>query len=183
MASGPDGTGSRDIGGSESDVSAPRETLAGELVETLRAARETLAVAESCTGGGLGALITGIAGASHVFWGGVIAYRNAAKVDLLRVDAADLEQHGAVSREVAVAMAEGVRRVADATWGASITGIAGPSGGTPDKPVGTVWFAVDGPRTSSAVRRFPGDRAEIRARSVDEAISLLLAACAVGDNG
>jgi nicotinamide-nucleotide amidase len=133
---------------------ADDDTLASVVLELLRRRGETLAVAESCTGGGLGAALAAVPGASDVFRGGVIAYANAVKQELLGVPAALLDSHGAVSDPVALAMAEGARRVTGASWAIAVTGIAGPGGGTVEKPVGLVHIAVagsDGSR-SEAVR-------------------------------
>jgi len=121
------------------------DSLASVVLEQLRQRGETLAVAESCTGGGLGAALAAVPGASDVFLGGVIAYSNAVKQGLLGVPAALLESHGAVSDPVAVAMAEGARRATGATWAIAVTGIAGPGGGSAEKPVGLVHIAVAGP--------------------------------------
>ncbi|MFZ9849612.1 MAG: competence/damage-inducible protein A [Vulcanococcus sp.] len=115
------------------------------VLQQLRQRGQTLAVAESCTGGGLGAALAAVPGASDVFLGGVIAYANAVKQALLGVPAATLAAHGAVSDPVAAAMAEGARRATGATWGLAITGIAGPAGGSTEKPVGLVHLAVAGP--------------------------------------
>ena len=115
------------------------------VLECLRARRETIAVAESCTGGGIGAALAAIAGASEAFLGGVIAYANAVKIRQLGVPADLIERHGAVSDQVAVAMAEGVRKLTGATWAIAVTGIAGPGGGSKEKPVGQVHIAVAGP--------------------------------------
>jgi len=130
------------------------DTLASVVLEQLRRRGETLAVAESCTGGGLGAALAAVPGASDVFRGGVIAYANAVKQELLGVPAALLDSHGAVSDPVALAMAEGARRVTGASWAIAVTGIAGPGGGTVEKPVGLVHIAVAGPdgSRSEAVR-------------------------------
>ena len=121
------------------------DTLASVVGELLRSTHETLAVAESCTGGGLGQLLTAIAGSSDYFWGGIISYDNQVKVSLLNVDPANLAQHGAVSDIVAKQMAVGARSRLGTTWGLSITGIAGPGGGTPAKPVGLVYVGLAGP--------------------------------------
>jgi nicotinamide-nucleotide amidase len=115
------------------------------VLELLRRRGETLAVAESCTGGGLGAALAAVPGASDVFLGGIIAYANAAKQALLGVPAALLESHGAVSDPVATAMAEGARHATGATWAIAVTGIAGPGGGSAEKPVGLVHLAIAGP--------------------------------------
>ncbi|SBO43683.1 competence/damage-inducible protein A [Cyanobium sp. NIES-981] len=121
---------------------ADGDSLASVVLEQLRRRGETLAVAESCTGGGIGAALAAVPGASDVFLGGVIAYANAVKEGLLGVSALDLERHGAVSDPVALAMAAGARRLAGATWGVAVTGIAGPGGGSEQKPVGLVHIAV-----------------------------------------
>ncbi|MDR2891255.1 MAG: nicotinamide-nucleotide amidohydrolase family protein [Alistipes sp.] len=112
------------------------------VAESLRARGLTLAVAESCTGGRLAAAFTAAAGASEYFVGGVVAYSNDVKAGVLGVSAATLATHGAVSREVAVEMASGVRLLTGADCAIATTGIAGPGGGSPQKPVGTVWIAV-----------------------------------------
>ena len=121
------------------------QSLASVVLEQLRKQQQTLSVAESCTGGGLGAELTAIPGSSDVLLGGVIAYSNALKQSLLGVSAELLEQFGAVSDPVAQAMAEGVRQLTGSDWSMAVTGIAGPGGGTADKPVGLVHLAVAGP--------------------------------------
>ena len=126
------------------------DSLASVVLAALRRRGESVAVAESCTGGGLGAALAAVPGASDVFVGGVIAYANSVKQALLGVPAAQLEQHGAVSDPVAVAMAEGARRATGATWGIAVTGIAGPGGGSDAKPVGLVHIAIAGPGVSSS---------------------------------
>jgi nicotinamide-nucleotide amidase len=112
------------------------------LTDALLAAGATAASAESCTGGLVGKYMTDLPGSSRVFWGGVIAYSNTAKQKLLGVEEAVLSRHGAVSEQTAIAMAEGVISLSGATAGISVTGVAGPDGGTTEKPVGTVWIAV-----------------------------------------
>jgi nicotinamide-nucleotide amidase len=124
---------------------ADDDSLASVVLDLLRRRGETLAVAESCTGGGIGAALAAVPGASEVFLGGVIAYANAVKQGLLGVPAALLEAHGAVSDPVAGAMAEGARRCTGATWGIAVSGIAGPGGGSAEKPVGLVHLALAGP--------------------------------------
>ncbi|MBD2022373.1 competence/damage-inducible protein A [Leptolyngbya sp. FACHB-36] len=124
---------------------ADDDSLAIVLGTQLQAAKATLAVAESCTGGGLGAMLTAVPGSSRYFWGGVISYDNAVKVGLLGVDPDDLARQGAVSHEVAQQMAAGVRSRLGTTWGLSITGVAGPDGGSETKPVGLVFIGLAGP--------------------------------------
>ena len=126
------------------------DSLASVVLEQLRRRGQTLAVAESCTGGGLGASLAAVPGASDVLLGGVIAYANAVKQGLLGVPAELLAAHGAVSDPVALAMAEGARRATGADWALAITGIAGPGGGSEAKPVGLVHIAVAGPGGSSS---------------------------------
>ncbi|TAE60364.1 MAG: competence/damage-inducible protein A [Nostocales cyanobacterium] len=125
---------------------ADKDTLASVVGELLRASGTTLSVAESCTGGGLGKLLTEIPGSSDYFFGGIIAYDNPIKVKLLGVNAEDLQNLGAVSATVAEQMAIGVKTSLNTTWGLSITGIAGPGGGTDTKPVGLVYIGLAGPQ-------------------------------------
>lgn len=123
----------------------------------------TLAVAESCTGGLLGERITSVAGSSRYFAGGAIVYANALKSELAGVPAEMIERHGAVSGEVAAALAEGIRYRCESTLGVGITGVAGPSGGTPEKPVGLVFHALASDSGTEVIERtFPGDRKRIR---------------------
>jgi nicotinamide-nucleotide amidase len=123
----------------------------------------TVAVAESCTGGLLSERITSIAGSSRYFLGGAVVYSNALKTELAGVPAEMIDRHGAVSREVAAALAEGIRYRCESTLGVGITGVAGPGGGTPDKPVGLVFHAVASSTGTEVVQRnFPGDRKRIR---------------------
>jgi nicotinamide-nucleotide amidase len=137
-------------------------------------AGRTLAVAESCTGGLLGGRITAVPGASHTFLGGIVAYDNTVKTDLLGVPAATIAEHGAVSEPVVLAMTDGARRRFNADAALAVTGIAGPEGGTTDKPVGTVWVAARVGDQARAVRRvLPGDRREIRERAAQAALDLL----------
>lgn len=120
-------------------------TVQSEAARMLSERKQTLAVAESCTGGALSAIFTAMPGASEYLLCGVIAYSNRAKTEVLGVDPAAIERHGAVSREVAEQMAAGARRISGADYAISTTGIAGPTGGTDEKPVGTVWIAVAHP--------------------------------------
>ena len=124
---------------------ADEDSLAAVVLQLLRERGQTLAVAESCTGGGLGAALAAVPGASDGFLGGVIAYANAVKQALLGVPTELLEAHGAVSDPVALAMAEGARRCTGSDWALAITGVAGPGGGSDEKPVGLVHIAVAGP--------------------------------------
>ena len=136
---------------------------------------KTLAVAESCTGGSIAAKFTAMAGASTYFLCGVTAYANEAKSNILGVDAALIEKYGAVSEEVARAMAEGARRISGADFAVATTGIAGPTGGSAEKPVGTVWFAVASERGTVAMLRNSGtDRGQIIDRATAYAIEFLL---------
>ena len=155
---------------------ADDDSLASVVLEQLRRRGQTLAVAESCTGGGLGATLAAVPGASDVFLGGVIAYANSVKQALLGVPAALLERHGAVSDPVAQAMAEGARRATGADWALAISGVAGPGGGTEQKPVGLVHIAVAGPAgCSSEGVRFGASRGRswIQTLSAGEALNRL----------
>ena len=120
-------------------------TTAEKLVTVLTEKKMTCATAESCTGGGVGYTITSVSGASAVFWGGVISYDNSVKRDVLGVPEEVLATKGAVSSECAAAMAAGARRLLKTDLAVSLTGIAGPGGGTAEKPVGLVWFGLSGP--------------------------------------
>jgi len=135
---------------------------------------ETLAVAESCTGGMLSQRLTDIAGSSQYFLGGIVSYSNDVKTSALGISSAVLQKYGAVSRETALAMAEGIRRKCSSTWGLSITGIAGPGGATPGKPVGLVYIGLSGPHARKALElHFRGNRDVVRQRSVIAALDLL----------
>lgn len=149
-------------------------TLESALGAALRAKGLKVAAAESCTGGLLGQRLTAQAGSSDYFAGGVVAYANEVKRALLGVPADVLERRGAVSRECALAMAEGARRALSADLGVAITGVAGPGGGTPQKPVGLVWIAVAGEGGTLAKElRLLGGREQIRERSATAALNLL----------
>lgn len=151
--------------------------IAEQLVRILADRKMTFATAESCTGGGVGHAITSVAGASAVFWGGVISYDNSVKRDVLGVPDEVLEEKGAVSSECAAAMAEGARRLLKTDIAVSITGIAGPGGGSAEKPVGLVWFGVSSEKgTATENMIFPGGREDVRAAAVEHALRL---ACGV----
>ena len=149
-------------------------TVAEKLVELLKAQGLTCATAESCTGGGVGSAITAVPGSSAVFAGGIISYSNEVKAEVLGVSRDDLARVGAVSGEVAAQMAEGARRLLKTDMAVSLTGIAGPDGGSDAKPVGLVWFGLatkDGVRTEKAI--FRGDRAQVRTQAVTHALGML----------
>ena len=152
-------------------------TQAETLVSLLAARGMTCATAESCTGGGVGSAITSVAGSSAVYLGGVVSYANSVKSGVLGVSEGTLAEHGAVSSECAAEMAEGARRLTGADVAVSVTGIAGPGGGSAEKPVGLVWFGVStatGTRTERAI--FAGDRASVRRQAVIHALGMLTVA-------
>lgn len=160
--------------------------LARRAGKGLCAAGWTVAVGESCTGGGVCEALTGIPGSSAYFLGGVVAYGNRSKMRDLAVPAALLAKRGAVSEEVAGAMAEGARRRFGGDVGIATTGIAGPGGGTPDKPVGTVYIAISTPEVRLSHRfRFRGDREAVRRKTVARALGLLIECFSLrkGENG
>lgn len=154
--------------------------LVAEIATLLRARGERLATAESCTGGLIAATCTDLAGSSDWFERGVVTYSNQAKTELLGVPKALIDAHGAVSAEVAEAMAKGLLARAPVDWVIAVTGIAGPGGGSAEKPVGTVWLALAG---RSGVRqvwceRFSGDRGAVRAKTLDAGLTVLHTALA-----
>ncbi len=150
------------------------DTIEGNIANALMERTQTLATAESCTGGLISHRLTNIPGSSTFFERGFITYSNKAKMELLNVSEQLLQIHGAVSSEVAVAMAEGARKNANTHWGLSVTGIAGPGGGTVEKPVGLVHMAVVGlDYTKAEVYRFQGTREEIKYRVSQVALNLL----------
>ena len=158
-------------------MTPPTDTLVAALAARLRALGWTMATAESCTGGLIAAACTDLAGSSDWFERGFVTYSNAAKHELLGVDAALTATHGAVSEPVARAMADGARRHAPVQCALAVTGVAGPGGGSTTKPVGTVWFGWALPdRVWTGGRRFDGDRASVRAQTRDHALAGLLAA-------
>lgn len=155
------------------------ETLLSQIAEALRARNQTLATAESCTGGLVGAALTSLPGSSAWYLGGIVAYSNSLKTGLLGVSPEILAARGAVSPETAQAMAEGARKNCRSDFAVSLTGLAGPGGGTPEKPVGLVYIAVAAPRgTATFKHHFSGSRAKIRSAAVETALRHLLAAVA-----
>ncbi len=155
-----------------SETETPLEHTLGTL---LRQRGLRLALAESCTGGLLGHRITNVPGSSTYFMGGVTAYAYEAKVRLLGVRWETLEQYGAVSRETVLEMACGARRALSADLGLSVSGIAGPGGGQPGKPVGLVWIGLSAPGVEQAWNfHFQGDRLEVKTQSAQQALQLLV---------
>jgi nicotinamide-nucleotide amidase len=148
--------------------------LAALVLDRLRQRRHRLGIAESCTGGLVAQRITAVPGASDTFVGGIVAYADAVKTGTLNVPLETISEHGAVSEQTVRAMADGAQRLFGAECSVAVTGIAGPSGGTPEKPVGTVWLAARIDSDTRVVRRvFPGDRDEIRQRAAQAALDLL----------
>ncbi len=154
------------------------DTQIETLAHMLRERGLLLVTAESCTGGLIAAACTSIAGSSDWFERGIVSYSNDAKTELLGVPAALIIKHGAVSAEVARAMAEGALAHSPADLSLAVTGVAGPSGGTPAKPVGTVWLALArrGEPAQATLLQLQGDRAEVREQTVDRALQTALAA-------
>ena len=150
-------------------------SLPEKIGRILTEKRLTVAVAESCTGGLIGAALTGIPGSSSYFAGGVIAYGNRVKAEVLGVSARVLKKHGAVSVETAAAMALGVRRLLHTNAAISVTGIAGPGGGTAEKPVGLVYIGIAVKNTIDVFEfRFRGSRDRIREKSAEEGLKQLI---------
>ncbi len=152
------------------------ESDSGDLAEAvnqiLREHGMTIATAESCTGGLIAKQLTGLEGASDVFSGGIVAYSNESKIDLLGVSSADLAEHGAVSETVATQLALGVADLMNSDIGIGVTGVAGPSGGTEEKPVGTVWIATSlGDEVAATMCRYSGGRAAVRAKAGQAALA------------
>jgi len=170
----PADTVSAEAPGPEPMHATPRVTAVGEA---FRKRGWRLAAGESCTGGLVLKLLTDLPGSSDFVAGGVVAYSDRVKEAALGVPGEMIRKHGAVSGEVACAMAEGARRLTGADVGIGVTGIAGPGGAVPGKPVGTVWFGVSGPGGVEAERiRFQGSRSEVRERAAERALDLLLRA-------
>lgn len=152
------------------------EAAVSALADALRTRRQTMAAAESCTGGLIAAACTSVAGSSDWFERGFVTYSNEAKHEMLGVPVALIASHGAVSEPVARAMAEGALVHSPADWAVAVTGIAGPGGAVPGKPVGTVWLAVAqrGAATRVQLLQLGGDRAAIREQTVRQALQALL---------
>jgi nicotinamide-nucleotide amidase len=152
------------------------KTLAQEIGQTLTQRELSLTTAESCTGGWTAQVVTAVPGSSPWFERGFITYSNLAKQELLGVPAATLTEHGAVSEATARAMAEGALQHSRAQVALAITGVAGPDGGSPEKPVGTVWLAWAGAgrSTLAELHRFAGDREQVRRQAVEAALRGLL---------
>lgn len=135
------------------------DSLESVILKALTERKETLSVVESCTGGRIASQFTSLPGSSEFFKGGIIAYDNQAKIDILGVESSIIDKLGAVSEECVIAMAEGARRLFDTDWALATSGIAGPGGGSEDKPVGTIWIAVIGPKGVSTISAvYSGDR-------------------------
>lgn len=151
---------------------AQLQALAHAVGSSLRAAGQRVAVAESCTGGLIAKLLTDAPGSSAWFERGVVSYSNEAKQDLLGVTAASLQTHGAVSAPVVLEMAQGLLLRAPVDWTLAVSGIAGPDGGTRDKPVGTVWLGFGGRNVAASASRlqFGGDRDQVRRASAAAAL-------------
>lgn len=148
--------------------------LVNEVARKLLDREETVAFAESCTGGRVSAMLATYSGISDAFLGSVVSYADSAKESMLGVSYQQIKKVGAVSREVALEMARGAREKFGADWAVSVTGIAGPGGGTKGKPVGLVFFGIVGPGVEEAVeRRFEGDRTKIQQAAADHALSWL----------
>jgi nicotinamide-nucleotide amidase len=149
--------------------------LASQIGDRLMARGESVATAESCTGGLISSALTDIAGSSAWFGFGFVTYSNQAKQKLLEVSSSSLDGCGAVSEPVVREMAQGAQIQSGAQWAVAVSGIAGPGGGSVDKPVGTVWIAIAGPNGAGRawVSRFSGDRASVRQQTVLEALTQL----------
>lgn len=151
------------------------QTLEYQVAEVFSQTGYTISVAESCTGGLLAGRLTEVSGSSKFFLGGVVSYANEVKENLLDVSADTLLTFGAVSEQTALEMAQGVRNLLHTDVAISITGVAGPTGGTPEKPVGLVWIGLSDRQGTQAVRcLWAGDRVENRRLSVDQALQMLL---------
>jgi len=177
-ASAADGTSADESG---AGPSTDDDSVAARVGEVLAERAETLAVAESCTGGLLGSTITGIAGSSEYFLGGIVSYTERTKRQLLAISRESLERHGAVSETVASGMARHIRDETGADWGVSTTGFAGPTSGDPDIPVGTVYIGIAyagnsevDPYAVVEHHQFDGDRAAVKRQIVEQALASAL---------
>jgi nicotinamide-nucleotide amidase len=171
------------LAAAETDAVFPGHVLAraAQLIDALRAKKAKITFAESCTGGLLSGVISSIAGASDVFDAGFVTYSNTAKTELLGISATLVDLHGAVSADVAIAMADGARRRARSSLAIAVTGIAGPGGGSAQKPVGLVFIGVASANARPQTHELRlGDigRASVRLKTVEAALALALAACA-----
>lgn len=161
---------------SEFPTQAELVDMASDLVDAARAAGKTIGTAESCTGGLIGGTLTAIPGSSDVVAGGIISYSNEVKKSRLGVEQAILDEFGAVSEETALAMAQGARRELDVDIAVSVTGIAGPGGAVPGKPVGTVWIGVcDDAGSEARLFQFDGDRSQVRRQTIRESFKMISA--------
>ena len=152
----------------------PSMTLEVKIAQFLTSHKKTLAVAESCSGGLLGHRITQVPGSSHFFIGGFITYSNASKITLLKVPVKILKEHGSVSEAVSLEMARRARMILKTDYGVGITGIAGPGGGSKNKPVGLTYIAVAGPRDAVSIKCcFKGSREKIKEQATTQALKLL----------
>jgi PncC family amidohydrolase len=150
-------------------------SLSSEIGKLLTDESLTIASAESCTGGLIGHILTGVSGSSQYYLGGVIAYSNRIKEEILGVQSQTLVQHGAVSKETACEMAKGIRKIFEADIGVATTGIAGPTGGTPTKPVGLVWIGISTkPNTQAFEYHFKGSRNDVKTSTVKAILTRLL---------
>jgi PncC family amidohydrolase len=158
------------------------DSIEKRIIDRLRSGGKCLSTAESCTGGLIAHRITNVPGSSEVYQGGIIAYQNKVKSDMLGVDLSDLAKHGAVSKPVALSMAAGIGSRMKTDYGVAVTGIAGPGGGSPEKPVGLVYIAVAGDEQPALCRRFefkaapdcPVPRENIKSQTAEAALTLLL---------
>ncbi|HEX4926230.1 MAG TPA: CinA family protein [Bdellovibrionales bacterium] len=153
------------------------QALVERILTVSREKKWRLALAESCTGGLISSRITSVSGVSEFFLGSVVSYANEVKIGMLDVPAPIIKSVGAVSAEVAIAMAKGVQKHMNSDWSLAVTGIAGPSGGSPEKPVGTVWFGICGPGFERTEKQlFKGTRQEIQERAAVHALRVLVEA-------
>lgn len=160
---------------SEHVYTSQTTSLARKVLEASLSQQARISTAESCTGGLIAGALTAIPGSSNVIEGGIVSYSNDVKHHMLKVSALTLEEYGAVSEQVACQMAQSSRAALNTTIAVSVTGIAGPGGAVPNKPVGTVWFGIDSPlNTFAEIKHFEGDRDAVRAQTVDHALLLLI---------